>query len=290
MKKVLVLLVPIFLLVFFSSSVFGFGQEEGFGDESFDEWVQEDFFIHDTLIKAVFLLFFLLLASFIYQDRRRWRPGLLVLSFLVLGLYLGGFLCPLAVVQNALYRYASFFLILFFIPLFFSLIRGRLYCGAVCPFGAAQELLHQKSLRFQPPQQIQKKLHLLKYFFLLFLMIRFLITWEVILVGETPFKALFLFGGTGLSIALTIITAILSLFLFRPFCQYLCPYGALLGLVAAKSPFTLIPKACNQCSYCSRECPLSILEKGVVDKKECLLCGACVDVCIRKKKLAKGGK
>lgn len=285
MKNVFLYLLLIFFFIIFPPNVYGFGQEDGFGDngfgeEGFEAVNQVDYFIHDTPVKAAVLFLFLFLSFFLHQYRRRWRVYSLILSFFILGFYLGGFLCPLVVVQNALDRYNTFFLILFFLPFILAFFRGRLYCGYVCPFGAIQEFFHRKRFRLQIPLPIHGRLHLLKYFLLLFLLIRFLSTREIIFIGLTPFKSLFLFGGTELSIILAIVTALLSVFLYRPFCQYLCPYGAFLGWAASKSSYSITPADCNHCSRCTKVCPLAIIEGGSIDKKECLLCGACVEKCL----------
>lgn len=283
--KLLLLLTLSLLLLLPSPLVSSFGGEPGFGEEEilFEEAPAETFFIHDTLRKSLFLIIFILSALLIHQYRRDRRRLLLLFSFLALGLYVGGFLCPLSAVQNVLYRYRTFFLLLFLLPLLLALFRGRLYCGYVCPFGAAQELIHVKRLRRMVPSKIHKTLLRVKYVLLIYLILRFLVVGEVILVGYTPFHALFHFGGTGLSIVLTILTALLSLVIFRPFCQYLCPLGALLGFTASFRHYSILPKNCTSCGYCTKKCPLLAIEKGVVNKRECLLCGECLRVCPRNK-------
>src|ERR1039458_584839 len=52
----------------------------------------------------------------------------------------------------------------------------------------------------------------------------------------------------------------LSIVLNNPFCRYLCPYGALLGLVAMLSPVrvTRDRERCISCGACSQACPSSI--------------------------------
>lgn len=264
----------------------GFGGNNGFGEEDvfFQEVGVESFFIHDTLLKSIFLVLFIVAALLLHHYRRDYRRILLVLSSLGLGFYLGGFLCPLTAVQNVLRRYNTFFLVLFLVPILLSFVRGRLYCSYVCPFGAAQELLHLKRFAWRVSPKIHYYLHKLKYVLLIYLVLRFLIIGEIIFIGHSPFNALFSFGGTGLSIGITIIIALLSFVLFRPFCQYLCPFGALMGVTSSCSKYTMIPESCTNCGRCNRECPVQILNKGVVDRRECLLCGECVKICPQVKK------
>lgn len=282
----LLLLYPALPVVGFGGDDGGFGGDGGFGDEDifFQDVGSEGFFIHDTLQKSIFLFFFIVAALLLHHYKREYRRLLLLFSFLGLGLYVGGFLCPFTAVQNVLRRYNSYFLFLFLAPILLSFFRGRLYCSYICPFGAAQELLHLKRFRLKVPLKAHRSLQKFKYALLIYLILRYLIVGEIILIGYSPFNALFSFGGAGLSIAITILFALLSLVLFRPFCQYLCPLGALLGLSSSFSKYTIIPASCTSCGRCNRECPAQILDQGVVDKRECLLCGECVKVCPRLKK------
>jgi polyferredoxin len=115
--------------------------------------------------------------------------------------------------------------------------------------------------------------------FLIYLVLRVLITNEVILSGYTPFNSLFSFGGNTLSIVLTIIFALTSIFIYRPFCKYLCPLGAWLGLCSIFSRNNLITEKCVSCDLCKKDCDIEAISKGVINKKECIMCGKCSDNC-----------
>jgi polyferredoxin len=75
----------------------------------------------------------------------------------------------------------------------------------------------------------------------------------------------------------------LSFGLKNPFCRYLCPYGALLGLVATLSPtrVTRNPDRCVSCGVCSQVCPshLDVMHKSSVASPECFACWRCVSHC-----------
>ena len=86
-------------------------------------------------------------------------------------------------------------------------------------------------------------------------------------------------------LALTVILSLLllSLFLKNPFCRYLCPYGALLGLVAMLSPVrvTRSSERCVSCGVCSQVCPtyIDVMHKKSVLSPECIGCWRCVSHC-----------
>jgi polyferredoxin len=72
--------------------------------------------------------------------------------------------------------------------------------------------------------------------------------------------------------------------IYRNFwCRYLCPYGALLGILSWFSPVKINRKEdkCTHCGACSRNCPslLPVEEKEVVHSPECFGCLTCVSHC-----------
>ncbi|HIJ82110.1 MAG TPA: 4Fe-4S binding protein [Desulfuromonadales bacterium] len=85
--------------------------------------------------------------------------------------------------------------------------------------------------------------------------------------------------------ALTILAGILlsSLLLRNPFCRYLCPYGALLGLLAMLSPFRITRDEgrCVSCGVCSAVCPthINVMQSVSVSSPECIGCWRCVSHC-----------
>ena len=82
--------------------------------------------------------------------------------------------------------------------------------------------------------------------------------------------------------SLAVITG-LSLIYKNAWCRYLCPYGALLGLLSALSPLKIRrnEKKCIHCSACTRNCPTSlpVEEKEIIKSPECFGCMTCVSHC-----------
>ena len=72
-----------------------------------------------------------------------------------------------------------------------------------------------------------------------------------------------------------------SLVLSQAWCRFLCPEGALLGLLTRLSGVKIVlnPKACSGCNTCNNVCPVEAIDVGKVDVSSCLYCCKCVDAC-----------
>ncbi len=77
------------------------------------------------------------------------------------------------------------------------------------------------------------------------------------------------------------VLLILSIFVFRPFCSYLCPLGAFYGLFnpIAFYRMQIDEKLCIKCGTCKSVCKFSIPVYDVPNSKECIRCGECVKAC-----------
>jgi polyferredoxin len=79
------------------------------------------------------------------------------------------------------------------------------------------------------------------------------------------------------------VLAVASIFIQNFWCRYLCPYGALLGLLSAASPARIRrePEICIDCAKCARACPslLPVDKLLTVRSPECTGCVECVAVC-----------
>jgi polyferredoxin len=242
---------------------------------------KSSYFVHDQVLKLALLLAFSTAAlGLVFSGRYRFRKWLLVSSVIALGFVVGGFLCPVTAVQNMVLKAHTGYLVLFLVPIVLALIAGRVYCGVICPFGALQELLHVRQWQRRVPKWLTRWLAGLPYLLLIALFIRVLVAKTVILQGYTPFKSLFTWGGTPMTVGLTAATALASVFIYRPFCRFFCPLGAFLALVSRFSLFCITSDAqCIRCTRCTKGCAVGAMKNGQVDTGACLLCGACVAVC-----------
>lgn len=178
---------------------------------------------------------------------------------------------------------------LFIILTVFVWGRG-LFCGWLCPFGSLSELLYKlagkvglKPLQFTLSKSIHDRLKWLKYgIFLGLLAVSFFSMGLAEKLAEVePFKTTFLIGLFNRSWPYALFTASLlglSILTERPFCKYLCPLGAALAMPTTFRWFGLKRKdACTSCTACAKGCgSQAINSKGVIDRRECLLCLDCM--------------
>lgn len=215
------------------------------------------------------------------------------------------FSCPLGALQSALNQRQIQvpFAVLGFFFLFGS-IFGRFVCGWLCPFGLFQDLLHRIPL-FQKRKQLPGH-RMLKYG-------KYLVLAGLVLVGSS-----FLFDGFvkvpafckylcpsgtlmgalpllsvneqlrsqvgglfGWKLGLLLVLIGLSVKVYRPFCQYLCPLGAIYGWF---NRFSLVQihweqEACISCGACQKACPVDLKPEQISVSTECMKCGKCMTAC-----------
>ena len=206
--------------------------------------------------------------------------------------------CPLGGLENLwawiggmanLQKLFSGTMTLFFFTLVFALLFGRAFCGQICPFGALQEFVGKISkIKLKAPQKADRVLRLLKYAILAFITVMAWITATIWISPYDPWaafahiwmgKGLFNEMGIGFVILITVLAA--SIFVERFFCKYLCPAGALYGIISKISPTKIISGKCSKCGHCSGACPMNIdIRKSKrVNSAECIACTQCTAIC-----------
>ena len=234
------------------------------------------------------------------QRLNRFRTAYLLFTLFFIGWYAQGQLSIVnftAVIQSVLaQRSLAFFLYdpmtvllwLFVAVTFFLWGRGT-FCGWLCPFGALQELiskvttaLHIQQLRV--PTVLDKQLKRVKYVVLAVILISACISvsWTDRLVEVEPFKTSITlnFVREWPFVLWAVATVLLSSFVYKGYCRYLCPLGAGMGLLGRLRRFDWIARRseCGQpCQRCRSDCAYQSIEKsGKVDYDECFQCMDCV--------------
>ena len=187
--------------------------------------------------------------------------------------------------------------VIFLTVLAVALLLRRSFCSWICPVAAISECswkagfwLFKRNPRL--PRWLDVALRGLKYLLLLFFLVQIVpmpagpllefIHSDYHKVADIRLLDFFLHISTpALVVILTLF--LLSLPLKNPFCRYLCPYGALLGLVAMLSPVrvTRDRERCVSCGVCSQVCPtyIDVMAKKSVASPECIGCWRCVSHC-----------
>lgn len=214
--------------------------------------------------------------------------------------------CPIGALQASLTSRTNKFpaYVLGFLLLFGALF-GRLVCGWLCPFGLVQDLLHKipfpKKLRRLPGDRVLKWL---TYFILVgFVIVLPLTILDIVGQGQPWFCEYIcpsgtLFAGIPLiasnpplrtalgwlftwKAAILVVLLVLSVIVYRPFCRYLCPLGAIYGLFnpIALYRFRIDEDKCTKCGACQHACKLDIPVWQKPNSTECIRCGDCRRAC-----------
>ena len=188
-------------------------------------------------------------------------------------------------------------LVLFTLILLLAFTMRRGFCSWVCPVGTLSEFAHLAGRRLftrnlRMPKPLDSALRSIKYLLLsLFVILicsmsvedlRTFIHSPYNRICDIKMYAMFA-QPSATTLSVVAILGLLSL-LFKNFvCRYLCPYGALLGLVSIASPTAVRREAalCTRCEACSRACPsgIAVHTRPTVHSPECTACYGCVTAC-----------
>ena len=199
---------------------------------------------------------------------RRWLFVLMVCSLAYLGFWRKGCVCPIGAIQNVTlalfdgsYSIPLTVVAFFLLPLASTLLFGRTFCAAVCPLGALQDLVLARPVRL--PAWLEQGLRVLAVVYL-GAAVLFAATGSAFIICQyDPFVAFFRLSGSLNMLVLGGSVLLIGLFVGRPYCRFLCPYGVLLGWLSRLSKWrvTITPDECVQCRLCEDSCPFGAIQK-----------------------------
>ena len=206
--------------------------------------------------------------------------------------------CPLGALQNALESsdtVTPYYVI--GILVLFGIILGRTICGFLCPVGLFQELLYKIKTPKLKKNSYTRVLSYTKYVILVALVI------VIPMFISSPTFCKYICpagtfeGGIGLlsnpnntdylamlgpiftwKFAVLVVVIVLCIFMYRFFCRFICPLGAIYGFF---NKFALLgvklnKDKCTDCGLCISHCKMDIRRVG---DHECINCGDCISVC-----------
>jgi len=180
---------------------------------------------------------------------------------------------------------------------FISIALRKSFCGWFCPVGTLSEWLWKlgRSLfgkNYKLPVWLDFPLRSLKYLLLIFFVKTIFSMSSPAISGflQSPYYKMsdvkmlqFFTKMSALSVVVLIVLVLSSVVIRNVWCRYLCPYGALMGLLAVFSPTRIQrnPDTCIGCKSCSQACPyyLPVDKKRYIISPECNGCMECARVC-----------
>jgi polyferredoxin len=146
-------------------------------------------------------------------------------------------------------------LLFFIIPLLFALAYGRVFCAGVCPLGAIQELTGIKPVRLH--KNVEVVLASVPFIYLALSVLFAATNSQFIICRYDPFVGIFRLDAPYTMIVFGALLLLSGIFLNRPYCRFLCPYGVLLNIFSrfAGKHLTITPAECTNCRLCEEACP-----------------------------------
>jgi ferredoxin len=221
-------------------------------------------------IDAAVLLAALGLASYLVLKKRSRRAifALTVFSLLYFGFWRKGCVCSIGAIQNVAlsifdreYTVPIVVVAFFLLPLIFTLFFGRTFCAAVCPLGAIQDMVLSRPVSV--PGWLESGLRLLAYVYLA-LAVLFAATGSAFIICRyDPFVSIFRLSGSLNILILGGCLLLIGVFIGRPYCRFLCPYGVILRQLSRLSKWrvTITPDECIRCRLCEDSCPFGAIRK-----------------------------
>jgi len=222
-----------------------------------------------AMVDVIVLALTLALVSWLVLKKRSriavfWTS---VFSLAYFGFYRQGCVCSIGAIQNVVlalfersYVVPLAVLAFFILPLVFTLFFGRTFCAGVCPFGAMQDLVAFRPRKIDP--RLNAILGTFPYIYLGLAILYAATGTDFIICRYDPFVGIFRFNATFGMLFFAISLLISGIFIARPYCRYLCPYGVLLNWVSRLSwkHLTITPAACIQCRLCESSCPYDAID------------------------------
>ena len=210
--------------------------------------------------------------------------------------------CPLGSLQGAISSGHSTLWYVGGILLLYSILFGRMICGWVCPFGYIQELVYKLKTPKLKKNKFTRILSYLKYVLLVVFVFIIPIMYAfkdqplpafckficpagtleggMLLLANEVNASYFSMLGPIFTWKFLLMVSIMvgCVFVFRLFCRFLCPLGALYGLFNKFSFFGVKVEEhnCINCNLCVKHCKMDVNKVG---DQECISCGECMNVC-----------
>ena len=220
-------------------------------------------------IDVLVLLAALGLASYLVLKKRSRRAifVLMVFSLFYFGFWRKGCVCSIGAIQNITlsvfdpdYAVPIVAALFFLLPLVFTLFFGRTFCAAVCPLGAVQDLVLLRPVAV--PNWLESGLRLFAYAYLGAAVLLAATGSAFIICRYDPFVSFFRLSGSFNILVLGACFLLVGVFIGRPYCRFVCPYGVILRQLSRLSRWrvAITPDDCIKCRLCEDSCPFGAIK------------------------------
>lgn len=173
-----------------------------------------------------------------------------------------------------------------------SIVFKRGFCGYICPIGLVSETVSSVGKNIKIHKFIAISLLILKFILLGYMLNLFLVSMSLASIEwflNMPYnkvsdaKMMHFFTDPSRTTLYVLGVVLILGILFKNFwCRFLCPYGALMGVVSIVSPFKIKRDidACIDCKKCTKVCPVDIQvhKAKTIHSPECIGCHDCIRV------------
>jgi NosR/NirI family nitrous oxide reductase transcriptional regulator len=230
-----------------------------------------------AILDVVVLIATLSVATWMILKKRS-RDGVFWISIFTIayfGFFREGCICAIGSVQNVTYALFNpeygipVTVILFFaLPIIFTLFFGRTFCAGVCPLGAIQDVFVLRPVTLK--SWVIKVLGLIPFIYLGLAILYAATATDFVICRYDPFVGIFRLNASFSMFMLGGSLLLVGVFIARPYCRFLCPYGVILNLVSrvSKKHLSITPSKCIQCRLCEDSCPFGAIDKPVQIKEK----------------------
>ncbi len=208
------------------------------------------------------------LASWLVLKRRSRGGliGLLLFCLAYFGFYRKGCVCPVGSLQNMAlalsdlgYAVPWAVVALFVLPLVFALFCGRVFCAAVCPLGAIQDVVIRRPVLV--PAWLAGLLSFLPVYLLGSSVLLAAGGAGFMICAHDPFVGFFRLGASVPMLVAGGLMLAAGVWVARPYCRFFCAYGVILGWLSRLSArhARITPDSCVACRLCERACPFDCI-------------------------------
>ncbi|MFH2091271.1 MAG: 4Fe-4S binding protein [Pseudomonadota bacterium] len=253
------------------------------------------------LIKFCLWLTFLIAVFMLFNKHKvtsTIRNTTLFISILIFGVIMGSDPSPMGTVKDAIHLYGSAGavfpprMIALAIFLIFVFVANKYICAWGCQAGVLQDLIFRINQTAKKKGIIGRQIKVpfvlsnsVRIVFLgIFTLVAF--TWGADIID--PFDPFKIYKPLYLSLTGIVFVGILlimSLFIYRPWCHFFCPFGLLGWLVEKTSRIKISVdyQTCIACQKCATVCPSTVMEAILKQNQktipDCFACYACRDAC-----------